>query len=157
MKLLGPPLMPEEATGRISWFIRLRWLAAAGVLVFAVVGHRLLQLQFAIGPFVVISISIALYNAGFLFLAHKTRPEGKWSDRFASIYTSRDRHFGAHHSDVLWRRRRESVPLLLFVSHDYFGHPAAVVEGGLTGSICVGMYSRGSDGGISRPRGSSPH
>jgi signal transduction histidine kinase len=82
--------MPEEATGRISWFIRLRWLAAAGVLVFAVVGDRLLQLQFAITPFVVIGIFIALYNTGFLFLSYRTQPEGKWGDRFASIQVGVD-------------------------------------------------------------------
>lgn len=79
MGLLYPPLMPEEAAARIGWFIRLRWLAAAGVLVFAVVGSKLFQLQFAIGPFVFIGIFIALYNAGFLLLAHRVQPAGKWS------------------------------------------------------------------------------
>ncbi len=90
MSFLAPPLMPEEAAARISWFIRLRWLAAAGVLAFAAVGHFLLGLQFTFKPLVVISISIALYNAGFLFLADKTRPEGKWGDRFASIQVGVD-------------------------------------------------------------------
>ena len=90
MSFLAPPLMPEEAAARIGWFIRLRWLAAAGVLAFAAVGHFLLGLQFTFKPFVVISISIALYNAGFLFLADKTRPEGKWGDRFASIQVGVD-------------------------------------------------------------------
>jgi signal transduction histidine kinase len=82
--------MPEEATGRISWFIRLRWLAAAGVLVFAVVGGRLLQLQFAITPFVLIGIFIALYNTGFLLLANRVQPVGKWTDRFASMQVGID-------------------------------------------------------------------
>ena len=82
--------MPEEAAARIGWFIRLRWLAAAGVLVFAVVGSKLLQLQFAIGPFVFIGIFIALYNAGFLLLAHKVQPVGKWTDRFASTQVAID-------------------------------------------------------------------
>ena len=90
MRLLYPPLMPEEAAARISWFIRLRWLAAAGVLVFAVVGRKLFQLQFAIGPFVFIGIFIALYNAVFLLLAHRVQPVGKWSDRFAFIQVGTD-------------------------------------------------------------------
>jgi signal transduction histidine kinase len=90
VSFLEPPLMPEEAAARIGWFIRLRWLAAAGVLVFAVVGRRLLQLQFTIGPFVSIGIFIALYNAGFLFLAHRVQPAGKWSDRFASAQVGID-------------------------------------------------------------------
>ncbi len=90
MSFFEPPLIPEEAAGRIGWFIRLRWLAAVAVLVFAVVGRRLLQLQFALGPFVFISIWIALYNAGFFFLARRARAEGKWSDRFASIQVGMD-------------------------------------------------------------------
>lgn len=82
--------MPEEAVARIGWFIRLRWLAAFGVLAFAVVGHFLLDLKFNFKPFVVISISIALYNAAFLLLADKTRQEGKWGDRFASAQVGID-------------------------------------------------------------------
>ncbi len=90
MRFLYPPLMPEEAAARISWFIRLRWLAAVGVLVFAVVGRELLQLQFSIRPFVFIGIFIALYNAVFLLLAHRVQPAGKWSDRFASAQVGID-------------------------------------------------------------------
>jgi signal transduction histidine kinase len=82
--------MPEEAVARIGWFIRLRWLAAFGVLAFAAVGHFLLGLQFTFGPFVVIGIFIALYNAGFLLLAHRVQPAGKWGDRFASIQVGID-------------------------------------------------------------------
>lgn len=82
--------MPEEAVARIGWFIRLRWLAAFGVLAFAVVGHFLLDLKFNFKPFVVISISIALYNAAFLLLADKTQPQGKWGGRFASIQVGAD-------------------------------------------------------------------
>jgi hypothetical protein len=90
MRLLTPPLMPEEAAARIEWFIRLRWLAAVGVLAFIAVGHFTLRLQFTIKPFVVIGIIIALYNVGFLFLARKTRSEGKWCDKFASIQVGMD-------------------------------------------------------------------
>ena len=58
--------MPEETAARIDWFIKFRWLAAVGVLAFAAVGHILLQLQFAVMPFVFIAVLIALYNTGFL-------------------------------------------------------------------------------------------
>ncbi len=90
MKVLNPPLIPEEAVARIGWFIRLRWLAVVGVLAFVAVGHILLQFRFAIAPFVFIALWIALYNTSFLFLARKTRLEGKWSDRFASIQVGMD-------------------------------------------------------------------
>jgi signal transduction histidine kinase len=87
---LGPPLTPQEASARIGWFIRVRWLAATGVLVFAAVGHILLRLRFAIIPFIFVGLYIALYNAVFLLLSRRTRPEGKWTDRFASIQVGMD-------------------------------------------------------------------
>ena len=90
MKVLNPPLMPEETAARIDWFIRLRWLAVVGVLAFVAVGHILLQFRFAITPFVFIALWIALYNTSFLLLARKTRVEGKWGDRFASIQVGMD-------------------------------------------------------------------
>ncbi len=90
MGILNPPLMPEEASARICWFIRLRWLAAAGVLVFVAVGHFLLRLEFAVLPLVVIAISIALYNVGFLVLARKIQPVDKWGGRFALLQVGID-------------------------------------------------------------------
>ena len=89
MRLLSPPRMPEEAAMRISWFIRLRWLAAVGVLVIAVVGRTLLGLRFAIAPFLLIAVCIALYNAGFLFLDRWSQLNSKWSKRsaFAQVGT----------------------------------------------------------------------
>ena len=77
--------MSEEATARIGWFIRLRWLAAGGVLVFVAIGHMFLGLHFAVAPFVFVGIGIAVYNVVFLFLARKKLIEGKWGDRFAFI------------------------------------------------------------------------
>ncbi len=86
MTFLGPPSVPEEAAERIGWFIRLRWLAAAGVLSFAVVGRFALSLrQLPILPFVLIAAGIALYNAVFLILSRRSRPTGRWNDRFATV------------------------------------------------------------------------
>ncbi len=90
MRLLAPPLMPEEAAARICWFIRLRWLAAVGILVFVAVGRFLLRLEFAILPLVLVGVSIGLYNVVFLFLARRIQPEGKWGDRFASLQVGMD-------------------------------------------------------------------
>ncbi len=85
MRLFSSSLMPDEATARMDWFIRLRWFAAAVLLAFVAVGRILLRLQFAIAPFVLIAFFIALYNAGFLLLARGARREGKWSNRLASM------------------------------------------------------------------------
>jgi signal transduction histidine kinase len=90
VRFLDPPIMPEEAAARIDWFIRMRWLAAAGVFAFAATGHVLLQLRFPIALFVFIAISIALYNTGFLLISRRTQPEGKWGDRFASLQVGVD-------------------------------------------------------------------
>ncbi len=90
MKLLNPPLMSIEASTRIDWFIRLRWLAVVGVLAFAAFGRILLQLQFAVMPFVFVAVLIALYNTGFLLLVRRTRLVDKWGDGFASIQVGVD-------------------------------------------------------------------
>ncbi len=90
MGILHPPLMPEKAAARIRWFIRLRWFAAVGVLIFVAVGHFLLRLEFAVLPLVVVGVSIGLYNVVFLFLTRKIQPEGKWGDRFASLQVGMD-------------------------------------------------------------------
>ncbi len=82
--------MPEETVARIEWFIRLRWLAAVGVLAFAAFGRILLQLQFTVTPFVFVAVWIALYNTGFLLLVRRTRLVGKWGDGFASIQVGID-------------------------------------------------------------------
>lgn len=90
MRLLAPPLMPEEAAARIEWFIRLRWLAAVGILVFVAVGRFLLRLEFAFLPLVLVGVSIVLYNTGFLFLARRFQSEGKWGERFVSLQVGMD-------------------------------------------------------------------
>jgi hypothetical protein len=82
--------MPEEAAARMSWFIRLRWLAAAGVVAFTAVGRFSLRLRFAMVPFALVGLCIALYNCGFLLLSRRSRPDGKWSDTFASVQVGTD-------------------------------------------------------------------
>ena len=90
MGILNPPIMPQETAARIGWFIKLRWLAAIGVLVFIAVGRFLLKLQFAPAPFVLIAIGIGLYNTCFLLLVKRTRPAGKGGDRFVFIQVAID-------------------------------------------------------------------
>ncbi len=90
MKLLAPPLAPEQAAARIGWFIRLRWFAAAGTVVFPIAGRFLLGLQFPVTPFVLIGVGIALYNTLFLFLSRKGQWVDRWSGGFASIQVVTD-------------------------------------------------------------------
>ena len=90
MRFLDPPLMPKNASARVNWFIRLRWLAAAGVLGFVAVGHFVLDFQFAVIPLVTIGCLIFLYNTYFLFLSHRIKPEDDRWDKFASIQVGVD-------------------------------------------------------------------
>ncbi|KKM19106.1 hypothetical protein LCGC14_1658950, partial [marine sediment metagenome] len=84
MRVLRPPLMPEEAASRTRWFIQLRWLAAVGVLGLALVGRFALQLQLDLGLFAGIAVGIAAYNAVFLWFSRKERTDRKWHRRFAT-------------------------------------------------------------------------
>ncbi|MFQ6034410.1 MAG: sensor histidine kinase [Sedimentisphaerales bacterium] len=90
LRLLSPALIPEKPATRIQWFIRLRWLAASGVLVFTIVGRFLLQLQFEVAPLIFVCICIALYNTVFFILAYRTQPEGKWGEKFSFIQVGTD-------------------------------------------------------------------
>ena len=90
MKVLNPPLMPEEAAARIGWFIKLRWLAAVAVPGFAAAGRILLRLEFAMAPFVLIGVCIAFYNVVFLLLSRRTQRQARWSSRLASIQVGVD-------------------------------------------------------------------
>jgi signal transduction histidine kinase len=90
VKLLDPPLMPEDTAARMDWFVRVRWLAAVGVIAFAAVGRSVLQLKFAITPFLVIGVSIALYNTAFFFVGRASGLREKWGDRFAFLQVGMD-------------------------------------------------------------------
>ncbi len=90
-RFLGSPAIPEEPASRIDWFIRLRWFAAAGVLVFAVFGRHLLQLRFSLMPFVLISLGIGLYNLVFLVLSRRDPRQGAWgAGEFAALQVALD-------------------------------------------------------------------
>jgi len=90
VRVLRPPLMPEEAASRTRWFIQLRWLAAVGVLGLALVGRFALQLQLDLGLFAGIAVGIAAYNAVFLWFSRKERTDRKWHRRFATIQVAAD-------------------------------------------------------------------
>jgi signal transduction histidine kinase len=72
--------MPEDAVARMDWFIKVRWLAAVGVMVFASAGRTMLQLKFSITPFLLIGVCIIVYNGAFFLLEHVSRFRDKWGD-----------------------------------------------------------------------------
>jgi signal transduction histidine kinase len=82
--------MPEDAVARMDWFIRVRWLAAVGVIVFAAVGRTVLQLKFSITPFLLIGVCIAIYNGAFFLVDHVSRLRDKWGDSSAFLQVGLD-------------------------------------------------------------------
>jgi CRP-like cAMP-binding protein len=62
---------PEEATliQRIHYFIKLRWVAAIGVVILTLFAHDVLRIEFPVLPVYVIAVGIALYNLMFWFQA----------------------------------------------------------------------------------------
>ena len=71
----GLTLRERELIGRISWFIRLRWLAAGGTLVLLFLGWHLFAMRFPIQPVLGTVISMFFYNALFALVAqNRLRP-----------------------------------------------------------------------------------
>jgi signal transduction histidine kinase len=77
--------VPEEAAGRIGWFVRMRWLAVAGVLALAATGRFVLGLRFAMVPFVLLAAGLALCNTVFLLLSRRITWTERQYDRLANI------------------------------------------------------------------------
>lgn len=66
---------PEEATliERIRYFIDLRWVAAAGVVVLALFANYVLRIELPLVPVLIVALAIALYNLVFWL---QSRPLG---------------------------------------------------------------------------------
>ncbi len=67
---LKQALLPSQTiTERVQWLIRLRWLAAVGVLTTGLAARFLTPVRFDLRAVVVVAAAIALYNAGLYLLA----------------------------------------------------------------------------------------
>ena len=83
---------PEEATliRRIHYFISLRWVAAAGIVVLALFVNYVLQIEFPLVPVLMVAFAIAVYNVIFWLQGKRLGPEdasdlkGK-ARRFATV------------------------------------------------------------------------
>ncbi|NOZ23307.1 MAG: HAMP domain-containing histidine kinase [Planctomycetes bacterium] len=75
-----PSLAEREVAHRTRWLITSRWFAAIGVLVFPLAAHYGFGVGFSLRPVVVTSVSIAIYNAVFLFCYRRlsVRREGRF-------------------------------------------------------------------------------
>lgn len=62
--------LERELSERIQWFVKLRWLAVGGVLLFTLVGTRLIT-GFASLPLLIVTGFMAAYNTFFLLSRHQ--------------------------------------------------------------------------------------
>ena len=74
-----PGLTPEESAlvVRIGVFVKMRWLAIAGVLIASLLATQVFDIRFSLIPIYIICAVMTLYN--FLFLYRQSR----WQKRFA--------------------------------------------------------------------------
>lgn len=73
---LGLIPLERELRERLAWFIRLRWIAAAGIVVGAWVAPRFIVVDLAAGPMYVVGLMVAVYNWLFFSFSRRfeTRP-----------------------------------------------------------------------------------
>jgi signal transduction histidine kinase len=77
----GPGLTPEEAAlvVRIGVFVKMRWLAIAGVLIASLLATRVFDIRFPLLPVYIICAVMVGYNLWFYFQARSLRAEASGS------------------------------------------------------------------------------
>ena len=82
----GSRLLPldRELWERLDWFIRLRWLAAAGILGGCILGPRFLSISLPILPLVLVACAVLLYN--LIFYLSRSRIASKEGSLGSAIH-----------------------------------------------------------------------
>src|ERR1039457_5346731 len=77
----------RELTERLWWLCRLRWLAAAGIVLFSLGGRYYLRLPVPLGGLLGIGVSVAAYNLLLLGWMRAARgPEGLLAPTRGSLF-----------------------------------------------------------------------
>ena len=129
----------EELIYRVGWLIKLRWLAATGLLISATVLNFFLNIPIAFLPLLTIGLVVIVYNILFKIyfqrstknLVRKTEPLDS-SDFFDSL---------------LWWDR-ESAHFLFCVSHSSFVDSLDSTKLLLAGRICHFSFNHARPSGI---------
>ena len=76
-----PGLTPEESAlvVRIGVFVKMRWLAIAGVLIASLLATQVFHIQFSLVPIYIICVLMTLYNFFFLYQARHLSAEASGS------------------------------------------------------------------------------
>ena len=80
------PVRHGELSGRISWFITLRWLAIAGLVAAVTAGRFLLAIPLPLAPLYLGAGALSLYNAGVQVAERRLRSRGDRRDWQARAY-----------------------------------------------------------------------
>jgi signal transduction histidine kinase len=75
----------RELQERVTWFIRLRWLAGAGILLGAWAAIFLVGVQLPLWPMVVIGLTVLCYNVFFEFYRRRIAAEPETLKRFIFV------------------------------------------------------------------------
>ncbi len=80
-EIAGPGLTPEESAlvVRIGVFVKMRWLAIAGVLIASLIATQVFHIQFSLVPIYIICIIVTIYNFFFLYQARNLDVEARSS------------------------------------------------------------------------------
>jgi len=75
----NPGLTPEESAlvVRIGVFVKMRWLAIAGVLIASLIATQIFHIQFSLVPIYIICVVVTLYNFFFLYQAKHLDAEAR--------------------------------------------------------------------------------
>ena len=78
---LGPELTPEEAAliVRIGVFVKMRWLAIAGVIIASLLATQVFNISFPLLPVYLICAVMTLYNFWFFYQARSLKAEARGS------------------------------------------------------------------------------
>ncbi len=91
LPLSDPQLAVEELRERITWLVRLRWAAVAGVLVTAWGARHIFGVSLAEAPLYAVTAFLAAYNLAFLAIGRRlSRQTGATVTRFANIQIALD-------------------------------------------------------------------
>jgi signal transduction histidine kinase len=71
----APQITETELTERIHWFIRLRWLAAAGVVAASLGAVLILRTPLPLWDLLTVGAAVAAYNGAFVAITHRLTPE----------------------------------------------------------------------------------
>jgi signal transduction histidine kinase len=136
--------LERELDERLSFFIRLRWLASAGIVAGGWLSITTLGARYELSPLIIVGIGVAAYNA--LFLSLQRLRAGTWGAR---IYAQVTFDWVALTALVHYTGGVQSPVALAYILHIIIGAlllpGAAAWIQALTASVVIGLLTMAED------------